>query len=144
MSRSSDLKTKSPIKVVVLVLENHQGDLLITQRQKHQHLAGYWEFPGGKVENGETNLSALKRESLEELNHAITSALQILKIQHHYPSVSVELIVYHEVINQSSMQLIKALENQPMKWVKKSELMHYKLPEANSAILKHFKINPCS
>lgn len=134
MPRASELKTKTPIQVVVLVLENHQGDILIAQRQKHQHLAGYWEFPGGKIEPHETAIDALQRESLEELNHQIKTPQHILTIDHCYSDINVTLMVFHELIHNPQ---VKAAENQPLKWVEKSTLSQYQLPEANQAIIDY-------
>lgn len=134
MSRSPKLKTKQAVKVVVLVLENDRGDILITQRQKHQHLSGYWEFPGGKIEPGETAIAALERECNEELNHSIQSPQQILTINHSYPDIEVTLLIYHEL---SINPKVFAAENQPLKWVTKSALLNYKLPEANQAIVEY-------
>ncbi len=133
MSRATEL-TPTPIKVVVLVLENHQGDILLTQRKKHQHLAGYWEFPGGKVEKGESKLDALKRECIEELAFQTAAIKPILHIHHDYPSISIELHVYHEI---KENPLVTPAEMQNMKWVKKSDLTDLQLPEANQAIINY-------
>lgn len=142
MSRAPELNTpakessSSVIKVVVLVLENNQGDILLTQRKKHQHLAGFWEFPGGKIDMGESAIEALKRESIEELNYAITTPKQILQIHHDYSSLTVELLVFHEINPDPK---VCAAENQAMKWVNKTDLTQYQLPEANQSIVDYLQ-----
>ena len=138
MPRAPELSPPNRIKVVVLVLENNQGDILLTQRKSHQHLAGYWEFPGGKIEAGESATTALQRECKEELNYHVSAARQILNIHHDYPTMSVELLVYHEI---SINPKVTAAENQPMKWVMKADLIHCKLPEANLPILHYLQAN---
>ena len=136
MPRSPELINPAKIKVVVLVLENNQGDILLTQRKKHQHLAGYWEFPGGKIEAGETAIQALQRECKEELEYNTNSSQRILQIHHDYPSISVDLQVFYEF---SPNPQVKAVEKQTMQWVKKADLGQYKLPEANQAILQYLQ-----
>jgi 8-oxo-dGTP diphosphatase len=59
--------SKPYIKVVAAVIGDKQGRFLVTQRPEGQHLAGYWEFPGGRIEEGETPQEALTREIQEEL-----------------------------------------------------------------------------
>lgn len=76
----SDLKI---VHVAVAVIENRAGDFLIAQRSHHQHMGGYWEFPGGKVEAHETVFQALQREIREEVALDIHAAQPLLKISLH-------------------------------------------------------------
>lgn len=133
MPRSLDLSSGPVIEVVVLVLENHQGDVLITQRKTDTHLANYWEFPGGKVESGENTLQALRRECLEEINHAPQSAEQILTLKHDYPSRTVRLHVFYEYCPHPE---VKPMEKQRMQWVHSNELQRHQLPAANAPIIE--------
>ena len=137
MSRTTDL-TPSLTKVVVLVLKNNQGDILLTQRQKHQHLAGYWEFPGGKIEADESPFEALKRECMEELDYHIIAPEKILTINHQYPTIKVQLQIFYET---NTHPQVKPAEGQCMKWVNINDLDQYKLPEANQAIIEHLQSN---
>ena len=71
--------------MVVGVIENTKGEILIARRQAGQHLAGLWEFPGGKVEAEEKDEVALKRELNEELGINVRSASHLFDIDHEYP-----------------------------------------------------------
>jgi len=139
MSWSPKLTTDQTIQVVVLVLEDHQGNILLTQRQKHQHLAGYWEFPGGKVKHGESLVEALKREISEELDGYTTQTpTHLMQINHPYQDFKVQLdVFYYQDINPE----IHTSENQAMKWVSKNDLPNHQLPEANQAIVTELLSN---
>lgn len=84
------MPTEKYIQVAAAVLER-DGRYLITQRGPHTHLAGYWEFPGGKREPGESLEACLSRELREELGIEITSPTPFVVIQHEYPDKAVEL-----------------------------------------------------
>ncbi len=133
MSRQTDLNNHSIIQVVVLVLENSQGDILITQRPTGKHLEDFWEFPGGKTEPQESLLDALKRESIEEINYLPVNPTQLTSIEYQYPEKLVQLHVFHCL--ESNPEVLPN-ENQPMKWVHKSKLHQVQLPPANAAIIK--------
>ena len=79
------------IDVVVGVLRNAQGEYLFAQRPEGKPMAGYWEFPGGKVEVGETHFQALQRELIEELGITITNGTPWRTIEHVYPHAHVLL-----------------------------------------------------
>ena len=81
----------SIIDVVVGVLRNTQGEYLFTQRPTGKPMAGYWEFPGGKVEAGESNQQALVRELQEELGITITNGTPWRTVEHVYAHAHVLL-----------------------------------------------------
>ena len=77
--------------VVVGVLRNAAGEYLFAQRPEGKPMAGYWEFPGGKIEAGETHFQALQRELIEELGITITNGTPWRTIEHVYPHAHVLL-----------------------------------------------------
>lgn len=123
-----------------------EGRLLIAKRAEHQHQGGLWEFPGGKVEEGESVQVALQRELQEELGLAtsVINMSPLISIPFHYPDTSVLLdvwLVYNETAALSSAHLLETTvlqgkERQPLRWVKPNQLNDYQFPEANAAILK--------
>jgi 8-oxo-dGTP diphosphatase len=85
---------KPHIYVAAGVLEDKQGRVLITQRPDGSHLAGQWEFPGGKIKAGESELDGLSRELVEELGIRLVSADPLIDFEHDYPERSVSLSVW--------------------------------------------------
>jgi 8-oxo-dGTP diphosphatase len=77
--------------VAVGILRRQDGQVLFAQRPEGKAYAGYWEFPGGKIEDGESSLVALKRELEEELGIRVKSASEWLTQRHVYPHAHVEL-----------------------------------------------------
>ncbi|MHA7840849.1 MAG: 8-oxo-dGTP diphosphatase MutT [Gammaproteobacteria bacterium] len=121
------------ISVAVGIITRNNGDFLVTQRQSHQHLAGYWEFPGGKVEKEETVLQALQRELQEELDIVVKEATPFMVVNHTYCDKAVSLHVWWI---DSFLQEPVAKEQQPLRWVSLKDLECLPLPAANIAILK--------
>lgn len=108
--------------------------VLIAKRADHLHQGGLWEFPGGKVEPGETVFSALKRELLEEVDLHVLAAEPLLKIEHDYSDKYVFLDVWRVTDFKG---LAKGLEGQLIRWVSLSSLMDYEFPQANTAIVEY-------
>ncbi len=120
------------VHVAVGVIEDGDGKICIALRPKGKHLEGYWEFPGGKVESGESVQSALARELLEELSIAIESTQPLIEIKHQYPTKTVFLDVH--VVNKFTGNA-SGKEGQEVRWVKKSELTQFQFPDANKEII---------
>lgn len=122
----------TPIHVAVGVLEDTHGRVLIARRPEHVHQGGLWEFPGGKVDAGETLEQALWRELLEELAIQVLSAEPLIRIPHHYADKSVVLDVYKVTEFAGQPQ---GNEGQPVRWVSPLDLEQYSFPAANKPIL---------
>ncbi len=120
------------LHVAVGVIKNSAGDILISQRPANVHQGGLWEFPGGKVEADESVLLALRRELQEELGIVVERSEPLIKIQHHYPDLSVLLDVWQVEAFSGEAH---GREDQPIRWVAANELKNYSFPEANLAII---------
>ena len=102
-----------PIDVAVGILIRPNGDILLAQRPPGKPYAGYWEFPGGKVEPGEGILAALKREFMEELGVDIVSAEPWCGVEHVYEHAHVRL---HFYLSRQWRGDPKSLEAQAFAW----------------------------
>ncbi|MFM7632869.1 MAG: NUDIX domain-containing protein [Betaproteobacteria bacterium] len=103
----------TPIDVAVGILLKPNGDVLLGSRPDGKPYAGYWEFPGGKVEAGEAVLDALKREFAEEIGVRILSAEPWCGVEHVYPHAHVRL---HFFISREWQGEPRALEGQQLAW----------------------------
>jgi 8-oxo-dGTP diphosphatase len=122
------------IKVTcAIILVNHQ--VLVVQRNKNMSLPLKWEFPGGKIEEGETEEFCLKREIKEELNIEIELVERLTPSIHRYPNITVELIPY--VALQKRGQ-IKLNEHANFKFLDKEELLNLDWAEADVPIVKEY------
>ena len=119
------------IDVVSAVIED-AGRLLVTRRQPGVHLAGFWEFPGGKVDPGETQPEALEREILEELGVEIEIGDAVFDIAHAYPDRTVRLFFYRCAIRGTPRPLV----GQEMRWVTREELAGLDFPPADAELIK--------
>lgn len=120
------------IHVVAAVIRGHDGRILIARRADTQHQGGLWEFPGGKVEEGEAARLALGRELQEELGIGIEAARPLIKIQHDYPDKHVLLDVWEVTAFSGEPH---GAEGQPLAWVTPRELPDYEFPAANQPIV---------
>lgn len=122
-----------PVHVAVGVLINADNEVLIAQRHPQSHQGGLWEFPGGKVEPGETLLQALNREFMEELDVSVRQAHPITTSLHDYGDKCVLLDVWE--ITQFEGEA-RGLEGQQIAWHPLSNLRDLQFPEANQRILQ--------
>jgi len=122
-----------PVHVAAGVVLSSDGCVLIARRPDHVHKGGLWEFPGGKVEAGETVAQALARELYEELAIKVVSAEPLLEVRHNYPDKSVLLNVWC-VTEFSGVPI--GNEGQPLCWVRVEQLQNYSFPEANQPIIE--------
>jgi len=123
--------TRRAIVVTAAVIEQN-GHFLLTRRLEGTHLAGRWEFPGGKTEPGESHVEALTRELVEELAVPVDVGTLILSTTHAYADRAVELYFYEARLRgQPSPQL-----GQEMRWVARSDLAAIDLPEADADLIR--------
>jgi mutator protein MutT len=111
----------------------HQGELLITQRRPGDHLGGLWEFPGGKVEPGETFEHCLIRELREELGIEVSVGDQIEEIIHPYPEKTVRLRFFLCKLISGEARPIHC---NALEWISAEALNRYEFPAADARLLK--------
>lgn len=115
---------------VGLVLDNDR--VFVAQRDQNAHQGGLWEFPGGKVDPGETVEAALSRELNEELGIFVDYAEPVMQIKHDYTDKIVLLDVWQIARYRGEPS---GCEGQPVKWLAINELLAEQFPAANQAIV---------
>ena len=125
------------IYVSVGVIYNETGDILISQRKEKTHMGGFWEFPGGKVEAGETPEQALSRELKEELDIFPVNYELMTCISHKYSEKKLLLHVW-KVFTFHGLPVGR--EGQSIKWIKKDALVNYAFPPASLPVLSSLRL----
>jgi len=123
--------------VIAGALFDATGRVLIAQRPRGRHMAGRWEFPGGKLGFGEDRLEGLKRELAEELGVAVRSARPLIRLHHTYPDRRV-LLDFWRVLEYTGTP--KGLDSQTLAWVKSDDLRGHDLLEADRAIVTALRL----
>jgi mutator protein MutT len=100
-------------------------------------MGGLWEFPGGKIEAGETVAECIVREIREELGIEIAVGAHLISIEHTYPAFQLTLIVHH---CQHISGTPQPIESEEIRWVNVSDLEQYQFPAANIAIIDAIKL----
>ena len=121
------------VHVAVGVILDTDRNILLARRAEGAHQGGLWEFPGGKVEPGESLQAALARELREELGIEPGRTTPLLEIRHDYGDKAVLLDV-HVVWDFAGAP--RGLEQQPLAWVAAAELGNYEFPAANVPIVR--------
>ncbi len=121
------------LTVAIGILINNQKQVLVEQRGEHLAYAGYWAFPGGKVEKNENIAEALHREMLEEIGITVESAEPLIQLQFQYPDKIVDLHTW-KIIKHSGIP--SGCENQLVRWVDKNELSQLKFLPPNKKIVE--------
>jgi 8-oxo-dGTP diphosphatase len=114
--------------VVAAAIFDASGRVLIAERPAGKHMAGRWEFPGGKVAPGESEKAALARELAEELGIECVDARPLMRLTHRYPDREVELSLW--VVERYRGEP-RALDGQRLKWVERARLEGEDILEAD-------------
>jgi mutator protein MutT len=120
----------SAIVVVAAIVERDDA-FLLTLRPDGTHLAGHWEFPGGKVDAHETHGEALRREVFEELDAVVEVGELAHTVIHDYPGTTVQLFFYRCELRGEP----KPMLGQQMRWVPRSELAQLPFPDADRELV---------
>lgn len=123
-------RRRTAIAVVAAVIERDDA-FLLTLRPHGTHLAGHWEFPGGKVHQSETHAEALRREIFEELDAVAVVGELVHTVTHAYPEKTVELFFYRCELTGEA----KPMVGQQMRWVRRAELSALPFPEADRDLI---------
>lgn len=132
-------ETSAPLPektIGVAVIWNDQGQILIDRRKPEGLLGGLWEFPGGKIEAGETVQACIRREIQEELGIEIEVGEHLITVNHAYSHFKVCLQVYHCSHVSGEPQPIECDE---IRWVSLGELEQFPFPKANTVIIEALK-----
>jgi 8-oxo-dGTP diphosphatase len=124
----SETEPKRCVRVVAGLLMNEEGRVLITQRRPQAFMPLKWEFPGGKVEPGETDQQALSRELMEELSIEVEVGDHFMGLKYGYPDFDIDFQVYQCTILSGE---VKKVAVHDYKWVEISELDSFEFPPAD-------------
>ena len=131
------------LQVVCALIEDVDGRLLVAQRPNGKHLAGLWEFPGGKLEPGETPQDALIREIAEELGCAARPEAALTPVTHAYEQVTVRLIPFLARFTDPAARP-EAKEHAALRWVTREEIASLPMPAADAPIVAEWVARTCS
>jgi mutator protein MutT len=118
--------------VVVAAVVERDRRFLVTRRPDGVHLEGHWEFPGGKLEPGETHADALRREMREELDAEVVVGARILAAPHRYSDRTVELHFYSCGLRGEPVPRL----GQELRWVTRDEMRALSFPPADQALVR--------
>jgi 8-oxo-dGTP diphosphatase len=122
------------VTVVAVALLDADSRILLAQRPAHKHMGGLWEFPGGKVEPGETPEAALIRELAEELNIDIRASClaPLTFVSHSYETFHLLMPLY---VCRQWRGTLTAREGQNLAWVRAQRLRDYPMPPADEPLI---------
>ncbi|KAA2284934.1 Nudix family hydrolase [Arenimonas fontis] len=125
-------RSPPPVHVAAAVLRDARGRVLLARRTAGRDLAGLWEFPGGKVEPGESPIQALERELAEELGIRVRGAKPLIAVPQRYPDKRIVLDVYEVPAFAGTA---RGLEKQALAWAPPEKLAAYPMPPADRPVV---------
>ncbi len=127
--------SQTTVSVVVAAIIERDGRLLLTRRLPGTHLEGHWEFPGGKVDPGESFDESLIREVREELEVELVVGEEIFSTTYSYPDRSVELHFFRCALIGEPRPLL----GQELRWVSRDALAGLRLPPAVAELVQRLR-----
>jgi len=131
------MASPAEIHVIAGAISDADGRVLIAQRPRGRHMAGRWEFPGGKLEPGEDPFAGLRRELAEELGIIVRDAQPLIRLRHEYPDRRVLLDVWQVTAYDGEPQ---PLDSQALTWARPDDLPKHDLLEADRAIVTALRL----
>ncbi len=128
------------VTVVTAAVIERNGCFLLTERVEGTHLAGHWEFPGGKCEPGETPEECLRRELHEELDVDATVGSEVFRTRYRYPGRNLDLRFFRCDLAGAP----RAMQGQQMQWVPRALLSSLRFPPADAAFIAYLTKPPVS
>lgn len=125
------------VEVVAALVQDEKGRYLITQRRKGSHLAGLWEFPGGKREADESLEEALRRELAEELSARFAVGQRVETVRWEYPERTIVIHFYRCRLESGT---IEPREDQAMAWVAPDRLSDFDFPPADRDVIARLRV----
>ena len=122
--------------VTAAILRNEAGEVLICRRGPGGACGGLWEFPGGKVEPGESEEACVVRECREELAVTVSVGEVFMDVVHEYPDLTVHLTLFHASIAEGVPQ---KLEHNDIRWITVEEIDQYEFCPADEVILDRLR-----
>ncbi len=128
---------KPRLRVVAAALFDLHGRVLIAPRPEGKHMAGWWEFPGGKVGAGESDAQALVRELREELGVEVRPGDEVARLQHDYPDRTIDLVLIRAALLDGAP---RGLDGQALKWVDCQSLGNERLLPADAPFIEALQL----
>ncbi|PXZ03406.1 8-oxo-dGTP diphosphatase MutT [Gilliamella apicola] len=123
-------------EIAVGIIRSQDCQIFITQRGEDSHLAGFWEFPGGKIEVGETPYQTLEREIAEEVDIHIQQSQFLKTFEYSYDDRDITI---HAYLVEEWDGVPFAKEGQPSRWIDQEDLNADEFPDANRPIIEMLK-----
>lgn len=124
------------IEVAAAVIENREGRILIARRKQEITLGGYWEFPGGKIENGESAAACAAREIHEEMDVHIETGDILAETIHDYGTKIIHLVAVKAILLGGHIRLH---DHDEIRWVTVAEMGDYLFAPADEEIVEKLK-----
>ncbi|ATA19372.1 8-oxo-dGTPase [Gibbsiella quercinecans] len=121
------------LNIAVGIIRNARQEIFLTQRAADSHMAGFWEFPGGKIEAGETAEQALTRELQEETGIDVQQATPLEVVEHRFDD---RIVTLHFYLVEQWCGEPYGREGQPMRWARQADLQAADFPPANATIIQ--------
>ena len=125
------MSTHPPRLIVVAAVVERDDSFLVTRRLEGTHLAGYWEFPGGKCDDGESHAACLAREMREELAVGVSVGELVLSVAHEYDDRTIELHFYRCELKGEPQPRLR----QEMMWAPRAALRGLPFPPADEKLI---------